>query len=169
SMPSTSRQESVADFLAAWQVPVARAGASEDRAAPYPPAAYAWYVVGVLFAATLLSQLDRQLPALLVRPLRQEFGVSDTGFMLLQGHAFAVVYAFRGLPLGWLVDRTVRRNLIIAGLLVWSLTTLLAGFAQSYGQLLAARVGVGVGEAVLAPAAYSMIADYMAPGRRGRA
>lgn len=137
--------------------------------APYPPQAYAWYVVGVLFVATLLSQLDRQLPALLVRPIREEFGVSDTAFSFLQGYAFALFYTFAGLPFGWLVDRTIRRNLIIVGMIIWSLMTVLSGFADSYLQLVIARMGVGIGEAVLAPAAYSMIADYVPPHRRGRA
>ena len=137
--------------------------------AAYPDAAYAWYVVAVLFAATLLSQLDRQLPALLVRPLKQEFGISDTSFSLLQGYAFAAFYTLAGLPLGRLVDRGNRRNLIFVGLLFWSAATALFAFAQDYTQLLIARVGVGIGEAVLAPAAYSLIADYVAPQRRGRA
>lgn len=137
--------------------------------APYPPLRYAWYVIGVLFVATLLSQLDRQLPALLVKPLRAEFGISDTSFSFLQGYAFALFYTFAGLPFGWLIDRTVRRNLIIVGMVIWSIMTVLSGFAQSYNQLVFARMGVGIGEAVLAPAAYSMIADYIAPQRRGRA
>ena len=140
-----------------------------SQASPYPPEGYAWYVIGVLFVVTLLSQLDRQLPALLVKPLRHEFGLTDTGFSFLQGYAFALFYTFAGLPLGWLVDRTVRRNLIIVGILIWSSMTILAGFAQNYDMLLISRMGVGVGEAVLAPAAYSMIADYIAPERRGRA
>ena len=135
----------------------------------YPNAAYAWYVVAVLFAATLLSQLDRQLPALLVRPLKQEFGISDTAFSLLQGYGFAIFYTLAGLPLGRFVDRGNRRNLIIVGLLFWSLATGLFAFAQNYTHLLLARVGVGIGEAVLAPAAYSLIADYIEPNRRGRA
>jgi len=135
----------------------------------YPDPAYAWYVIGVLFAATLLSQLDRQLPALLVRPLKHEFGISDTAFSLLQGYGFAVFYTFAGLPLGRLVDRGNRRNLIVLGLLFWSAATGLFAFAQNYTQLLLARVGVGIGEAVLAPAAYSLIADYIEPSRRGRA
>lgn len=138
-------------------------------ASPYPPARYAWYVIGVLFAVTLLSQLDRQLPALLVRPLRKEFGISDTAFSLLQGYAFAVFYTLAGLPLGRLVDRGNRRNLIFVGLLFWSLATALFAFGQTYTHLLLARVGVGIGEAVLAPAAYSLIADYVAPSKRGRA
>ncbi|GAA7766952.1 MFS transporter [Cupriavidus sp. SHE] len=135
----------------------------------YPPAIYAWYVIAVLFAVTLLSQLDRQLPSLLVRPLRKEFGISDTAFSLLQGYAFAIFYTLAGLPLGRMVDRGNRRNLILAGLLFWSAATVLFAFGQTYAHLILARIGVGIGEAVLAPAAYSMIADYMEPARRGRA
>jgi len=135
----------------------------------FPSARAAWYVIGVLFVVTLLSQLDRQLPALVVRPLKKEFGISDTAFSLLQGYAFAVFYTLAGLPLGRLVDRGSRRNLIFVGLLFWSAATALFAFAQTYQHLLLARVGVGIGEAVLAPAAYSMIADYVAPARRGRA
>ena len=137
--------------------------------AGYPPIRYAWYVIGVLFVATLLSQLDRQLPALLVRPIRAEFGISDTAFSFLQGYAFALFYTFAGLPFGWLIDRTIRRNLIIGGMVLWSVMTVLSGFAQSYNALVLTRMGVGIGEAVLAPAAYSMIADYVSPQRRGRA
>jgi predicted MFS family arabinose efflux permease len=141
---------------------------TQGRPASYPNVAYAWYVVAVLFAATLLSQLDRQLPALLVRPLKQEFGISDTAFSLMQGYGFALFYTLAGLPLGRLVDRGNRRNLIIVGLLFWSLATALFAFAHTYMHLLLARIGVGIGEAVLAPAAYSLIADYIEPSRGGR-
>ncbi len=147
----------------------AEPGVQDRPAAFYPNAAYAWYVIAVLFAATLLSQLDRQLPALLVRPLKQEFGISDTAFSLLQGYGFAIFYTLAGLPLGRFVDRGNRRNLIIVGLLFWSAATGLFAFAQNYTYMLLARVGVGIGEAVLAPAAYSLIADYIEPSRRGRA
>ncbi|MGF6601150.1 MFS family permease [Paraburkholderia sp. GAS448] len=143
--------------------------ACAGTASSYPPARYAWYVIAVLFAATLLSQLDRQLPALLVRPLRKEFGISDTAFSLLQGYAFAIFYTLTGLPLGRLADRGNRRNLIFAALLFWGAATALFAFGQSYRHLLLARVGVGIGEAVLAPAAYSLIADYFVPAQRGRA
>jgi MFS family permease len=166
-MPNTSHPRKIAADLLAPS-PIARM--SPLASAPlYPNAAYAWYVVAVLFAATLLSQLDRQLPALLVRPLKQEFGISDTAFSVLQGYGFAIFYTLAGLPLGRFVDRGSRRNLIVVGLLFWSLATALFAFAQSYTYLLLARVGVGIGEAVLAPAAYSLIADYIAPSRRGRA
>lgn len=143
--------------------------ASAGTTPSYPSARYAWYVIAVLFAATLLSQLDRQLPALLVRPLRKEFGFSDTAFSLLQGYAFAIFYTLAGLPLGRLVDRGNRRNLTFVALLFWGAATALFAFGQSYTHLLLARVGVGIGEAVLAPAAYSLIADCIAPARRGRA
>jgi MFS family permease len=141
--------------------------------APSPPAypreSYAWYVIAILFLVTVLSQMDRQLPTLLVAPIRAEFGISDTAFSILQGYAFAIVYTLAGIPLGRLVDRTHRRNLILAGLLFWSAMTVFSGLSTTYSQLFVARMGIGVGEAVLAPAAYSIIADYIAPARRGRA
>lgn len=149
--------------------PPGLSGQSGDAGNGFPPAAQAWTVIAILWIVTLFSQLDRQLPALLVRPLKAEFGITDTQFSLLQGYAFALVYTVMGLPFGRLVDRTSRRNLILFGIIVWSTMTVLAGFATSYWELLLARVGVGVGEAVLAPAAYSIIADYVAPARRGRA
>jgi len=141
--------------------------------APSPPAypreSYAWYVIAILFLVTVLSQMDRQLPTLLVAPIRAEFGISDTAFSILQGYAFAIVYTLAGIPLGRLVDRTHRRNLILAGLLFWSAMTVFSGLSTTYSQLFVARMGIGIGEAVLAPAAYSIIADYIAPARRGRA
>src|SRR5258706_5383012 len=149
--------------------PIQAAAPSAKSNPAYPSLRYAWYAIGVLFAVTLLSQLDRQLPALLVRPLRKEFGISDTGFSLLQGYAFAVFYTLAGLPLGRLVDRGHRRNLIVVGLVFWSAATILFAFGQSYTHLLLARIGVGIGEAVLAPAAYSLIPGWVEPKRRGRA
>ncbi len=138
-------------------------------AEPFPPMREAAVVIAILWLITLFSQLDRQLPALLAQPLKSAFEISDTQFSFLQGYAFALTYTILGVPLGRLVDRANRRNLIVIGLLFWSLMTILAGLASSYSQLLVARMGVGVGEAVLAPAAYSIIADYVAPDRRGRA
>jgi len=135
----------------------------------YPRESYAWYVIGVLFLVTVLSQMDRQLPTLLIGPIRAEFGISDTAFSILQGYAFSIVYTLAGIPLGRMVDRSHRRNMILVGLLFWSLMTICSGLAQTYSQLFVARMGIGIGEAVLAPAAYSIIADYVCPDRRGRA
>lgn len=138
--------------------------------APTPASrGYILYVIAVLMLATLASQLDRQLPALLVSPIKAAFQISDSAFSLIQGYAFALAYTLIGLPFGRIVDGANRRNLILGGIIAWSVTTMLAGCAQGYWQLFAARIGVGIGEACLAPAAYSMIADYVGPASRGRA
>ena len=107
--------------------------------------------------------------SLLVDPIRGELGISDTQMSLLLGTAFAVVYGIAGIPLGLLADRTSRRNLIFAGVVVWSCGTLACGFSHSFGQIFAARIVVGLGEAVLSPAAISLISDYFPPSRRGTA
>ena len=121
---------------------------------------YAWYVVLVLLLAQAFAFLDRMIMGLLVGPIRASFEISDTQFSLLAGLAFSLFYAVMGLPLSRIADKGSRRNLIAAGIAVWSLMTALCGLAKGYWTLFAARVGVGVGEATLGPAAYSMITDY---------
>ena len=135
----------------------------------YPSRPYAWTVVAILIATAVLSYTDRQVLSLLVDPIRGDLGISDTQVSLLLGTAFAVVYGIAGIPLGILADRTSRRNLIFAGVVVWSCGTLACGFSHSFGQLFAARIVVGLGEAVLSPAAISLISDYFPPSRRGTA
>ena len=135
----------------------------------YPRRSYAWTVVAILVATAVLSYTDRQVLSLLVDPIRADLGISDTQISLLLGTAFAVVYGVAGIPLGWLADRTSRRNLIFAGVIVWTVGTLACGLSQSFGQLFAGRLVVGLGEAVLSPAAISLISDYFPPARRGTA
>jgi MFS family permease len=135
----------------------------------YPSRPYAWAVVAILIATAVLSYTDRQVLSLLVDPIRGELGITDGQVSLLLGTAFAVVYGIAGIPLGFLADRTSRRNLIFLGVLVWSCGTLACGFAHSFGQLFSARIVVGLGEAVLSPAAISLISDYFPPSRRGTA
>ena len=122
--------------------------------------AYAWYVVFVLLIAQAFSFLDRMIMGLLVGPIRASFEISDTQFSLLAGLAFSLFYAIMGLPLSRIADKGSRRNLIAAGIATWSFMTAMCGFAKGYWTLFIARIGVGVGEATLGPAAYSMIADY---------
>lgn len=129
----------------------------------------AWYALAILCIVTLLAQLDRHVTTIIVAPLKKEFGISDTLFGLLHGYGFALTYAFFGIPFGRLVDRKNRRNIILYGLLAWSVLTSLSAFAGSYSQLLVLRTGVGIGEAVLGPAAYSLLIDFFEPHRRGRA
>ena len=131
--------------------------------------AYPWMVVAILMIAYVFSFVDRQILNLLVGPIRRDLGISDTQMSLLMGFSFAIFYTILGIPLGRLADRVSRRGLITTGVLVWSAMTALCGFAYSYWQLFLCRIGVGVGEATLSPAAYSMIADYFPPERRATA
>ncbi len=138
-------------------------------APPYPGPARAWTVVLILFATAVLAYTDRQVLSLLVDPIRHDLQVGDTGMSLLLGLSFALVYGVAGLPLGVLADRMSRRNLIAGGVAVWSLGTLMCGLAPSFAVLFAARIVVGLGEAVLSPAAISLISDCFPPQRRGAA
>lgn len=126
---------------------------------PYPPAGYAWYVVGVLTLVYVFSFIDRQILALLVKPIRRDLEITDTEMSLLMGFSFAVFYTFFGIPLGRLADSKSRRGLIAAGFALWSLFTAGCGLARNFTQMLLLRMGVGVGEAALSPAAYSLITD----------
>jgi len=138
-----------------------------DRdATTYPNRTYAWYVVIVLFLAYTSSFIDRQIMALLVEPIKRDLGLNDTQFSLLHGFAFAIFYTFMGLPLGRLADSTNRRRLIVIGVFVWSLLTAACGLAKTFMHLFLARIGVGIGEAALSPAAYSIIADMFPKDKR---
>jgi MFS family permease len=147
----------------------ARPNANDTAEVGYPPRGYAWTVVAILVATAVLSYTDRQVLSLLVDPIRADLGISDTQISLLLGTAFAVVYGTAGIPLGWLADRTSRRNLIFCGVIVWTIGTFVCGLSQSFGQLFTGRLVVGLGEAVLSPAAISLISDYFPPSRRGTA
>lgn len=130
---------------------------------------YAWYVVGVLTLANVGGFVDRLILSLLVVPIRRDLGISDTQMSLLMGLAFSVFYTVLGLPIGWLADRANRKAIMGWGVAVWSVMTAACGLAGTFGRLLATRVGVGVGEATLAPTATSFLADYFPPQRLGTA
>jgi len=132
-----------------------------------PNLRYAWYVVFALTAIYMLSYMDRQILSLLVGPMKRELGISDTRVGLLQGLAFGLFYTFMGLPLGRIADTRNRRNLIAVGVVLWSIFTSACSIARSFWSLFLARMGVGVGEATLSPAAYSLISDYFPKDRLG--
>lgn len=136
---------------------------------PYPRAGYAWYVVGILTLIYVFSFIDRQILNLLVKPVRRDLAISDTEMSLLMGFSFALFYTFFGMPMGRLADARSRRAVIGTGLAVWSLFTAACGLARNFTQMLLMRMGVGLGEAALSPAAYSMISDYFPPNRRATA
>lgn len=116
-------------------------------------------MVILLLIIYTISFIDRQLPGLLGREIIAEFQISYTQFGLLTGFAFAIFYAAFGLICARIADSSSRRGLIAAGLFVWSLMTAATALARSYSMLFLFRMGVGVGEATLAPAANSLLAD----------
>jgi MFS family permease len=126
-------------------------------------------MVILLCVAIIVSYLDRGVIAVLVPFLKAEFQLSDVQIGLLQGLSFSAFFAIASLPVGRLVDRMNRRNIIIGGILIWSASTMMCGMVGSFWQLFVARAGVGIGEACLLPAAYSMVADSFTAARRGRA
>ena len=135
----------------------------------YPRTGYAWFVVGLLTLAYVFSFIDRQILNLMVGPIKRDLGIDDRQMGLLMGASFAVFYTFFGIPLGRLADTRSRRVLIATGIALWSVMTAGCGLTRKFWQLALMRMGVGVGEASLSPAAYSLIADYFRPELRSTA
>lgn len=131
----------------------------------YPKETYAWYVVGVLMVVYIFSFMDRQILNLLVDPIKNDLGITDTQVSYLGGLAFALLYTIAGIPIGRLADSKNRKIIISIGLAFWSFCTMLCGAATKYLWFFTARMGVGVGEATLSPSAYSMISDMFKPTR----
>lgn len=119
----------------------------------------------VLFLINTMNFFDRQILGAVGESVKEEFGLSDTELGWL-GTAFTLLYAVVGLPFGLLADRVSRRWILSAGVTLWSVLTAASGIAQSFRQLFAIRLGVGVGEASCAPAATSLIADLFPSTRR---
>lgn len=129
---------------------------------------YGWYVVFVLCICGVVAYIDRQIINLLVEDIRLDLQVSDTQISLLQGFAFAIFYALVAIPLGRIADSQNRRYLITIGIVAWTLAAIACGLAETYAQLFVARMAVGIGEAVLTPAGFSLLADLFRPQRLAR-
>ena len=130
---------------------------------------YRWTVLVILTLVYTFNFIDRQILVILQEPIKLELGLSDAQLGLLTGFSFALVYVTAGIPIAWLADRSNRRNIVAASLAFWSAMTALSGLVQNFGQLLAARLGVGIGEAGGSPPSHSMISDYFPPQNRGTA
>jgi MFS family permease len=126
-----------------------------------------WLVLAVLLAIYIVNFADRYLITGLVGPIKAEFGLGDTFMGLLMGPAFIVLYVFMGVPIARLADRSSRIRIIAAGLRMWSLATIATGLATGPVSLALSRVAVGVGEAAFVAPAYSLMADYFRPEKRG--
>ncbi len=133
------------------------------------PSWHAWYGVILLLGVYINSFIDRTILTLLIGPIRETTGLSDSEVGFLIGPAFAIFYTIAGLPLGWLADRVSRVSLIVIGQIFWTFASMSFGLGRSFRALALARIGVGVGEASLSPAAYSIITDLFPLERLGRA
>lgn len=125
-----------------------------------------WYLVGLLALLYTFSFVDRLVLGLLTVDIGRDLQISDTQLGLLIGTSFAVVYSLAGMPLAHLLDRGNRKRIIVGGVLLWGGMTVLSGFAPNFGTLAICRAGVALGEAVLTPAAISLIADSFPPEKR---
>lgn len=142
-------------------------GTNEDSGLPSP--GHAWYALTLLILAYVVAFIDRGILALLIEPIKRDLGLSDLQMSWLLGPAFGIFYVTLGLPIGMLADRASRRNLLMAGIVLWSLATTACGLARGFAQLFAARVLVGVGEATLSPTALSLISDLFSRANAMRA
>ncbi len=125
----------------------------------------------ILLIVYIFNFIDRQIVNILAEPIARDLGLSDTQIGLMTGLAFALFYTVLGIPIARFADRssTSRPKVIAVALAIWSLMTALGGLAQNFGQLLLARIGVGVGEAGCTPPAHSLISDMVPPERRSSA
>lgn len=130
---------------------------------------YKWYALGVLTLVYTSSHVDRQIMAIVLEPIKQELGASDTQMGFLVGLTFAIFYATLGMPIAMFADRSNRRNIVTAATTIWSAMTVACGYAGSFVQLALARIGVGIGEAGSSPPSHSLISDLFPVATRGTA
>ncbi|MDH7973420.1 MFS transporter [Sphingomonas sp. AR_OL41] len=130
---------------------------------------YRNFALVMLLLVYTFNFVDRQILGILASAIKTDLQLSDKQLGLLGGLAFAFLYSTLAIPLAWLADRTSRTWVITLSLALWSLFTGMCGFAMSFGQLFAARIGVGVGEAGGIAPSYAVIADMFPPRARARA
>lgn len=143
-------------------------GADEKTASAKPQVGIVrpYWVLVVMTLVYAMNIADRFVLSTLIEPIKAEFGLSDSSVGFLTGVALAIFYTAAGLPLGILADRVRRRTMIAWALVLWSVFTALCGMAQTFWQLLLARIGVGIGEAGGTPPSQSILADYFKPADR---
>lgn len=128
-----------------------------------------WYMLALLVGVYLSLSIDKMVISVVAEPMKREFGLSDAQIGIISGLAYTVPFGLAIMPMGWLVDRVNRRNLLTLNLSIWSGLTALCAFASSYAMLLLTRIGVGASEAAAQPASMSILADTFEPKRRATA
>ena len=139
---------------------------TEARSARAPTTVAAWITLAILAAVNAVNYMDRWVMSVLLQPIKEEFGLSDTQLGLLTGLAFSLSYAVFALPIARWADRGVRRTVLIWAIGFWSLMTGMGGLAQSFWHLFVARIGVGIGESGCIPTGQSIISDHFPNDQR---
>jgi len=133
------------------------------------PGPRAWVTLGLLTFVYVLNFLDRQLLSILAKPIQDTLGLTDGQLGRIGGLYFALFYCVISIPVGWLADRSNRVRILSFACALWSAATVACGLSANYGQLVVARMAVGLGEAGGVPPSYAIISDYFPPRRRGTA
>lgn len=142
--------------IEALSVPRSRSVSSVER----------WYVLIVMCVVYAINIAARYVVTTVFEPIRLELKLTDSGAALLTGVPLALFYVVFMIPIAWLADRSNRRNIVAAGLIIWSAFTVFCGMAQSYLQFLLGRFGVGFGEAGATPPSASLVSDCFPATRR---
>jgi MFS family permease len=128
-----------------------------------------WYVLVMMCVVYAINIAARYVVTTVFEPIRLELKLTDTGAAFLTGPPLALFYVTCGIPIAWLADRSNRRNIVAASLIVWSAFTAFCGMALSFGQFLIGRIGAGVGEAGATPPSTSLVSDCFPAERRAMA
>ncbi len=142
--------------------------AAQDTPSPIDITAgpYRWYVLAMMMLVYAVNIADRYVVSTVLEPIRLELGLSDSGVAFLTGTALALFYVTISIPVAAWADRSSRRNIVAWSLMLWSAMTLACGFVRNFWELMAARIGVGVGESGATPASTALLADYFRPLER---
>ncbi len=128
-----------------------------------------WYVLIVMCVVYAINIAARYVVTTVFEPIRLELKLTDTGGALLTGPPLALFYVACGIPIAWLADRSNRRNIVAASLIVWSVFTVFCGLALSFWQFFIGRIGAGVGEAGATPPSTALVSDCFPAERRAMA
>ncbi len=123
----------------------------------------------LLMLVYFVLSLDRQIIAVVIEPLKREFGLSDGRVAFVGSFGPAIAFSIACLPIGRMIDRINRMRLLAALLAIWSAFTATGGFVRGYVPLLIARMGVNGAEAGGAPTVMSYISDILPETRRSSA
>jgi MFS family permease len=135
---------------------------------PVRTSTYAWYVAGLLSLAQIVSVMDRYLLSVVLESVKRDLSLTDTQLGVLQGPSFVLLFTLASLPFGRLADFVNRRLIISLALVFWSVATASCALADTFTELMLARLAVGLGEAALLPPAMSLIAAYFSPDKLNR-